>query len=58
MFARGMKLDDRDIDQMLARDEMGVRHGYRATALSTRYKTGMQRDSKIVVRHYENVSLT
>jgi hypothetical protein len=41
-----MKLDDRDIDQLLAREEMGVRHGYRATALSTRYKTGMQRDSK------------
>lgn len=45
MFFRGMKLDDRDIDQMLARDEMGVRHGYGTTALSARYKTSMQRDS-------------
>lgn len=45
MFFRGMKLDDRDVDQMLAREEMGVRHGYRATALSARYKTAMQRDS-------------
>ena len=46
----GMKLDDRDINQLLAREEMGVRHGYRATALSTRYKTGMQRDSKDYIK--------
>jgi hypothetical protein len=45
MFFRGIKLDNRDIDQMLAREEMGVWHGYRVIALSARYKTAIQQDS-------------
>jgi hypothetical protein len=30
---------------MLAREEIGVQHRYRVTALSARYKTAMQQDS-------------
>jgi hypothetical protein len=52
MLFRGMKLDDRDIDQMLAREKQGIRHGYRATALSARYKTGMQLDSTDKYSHF------
>jgi hypothetical protein len=53
-----MKLDDRDIDQMLAREEQGIRHGYRATALSAHYKTGMQRDSTDKYSPFWNTLLT
>lgn len=44
-ISRGMKLDDRDIDQLEARDTYNVRHSYRATGQSARYKTAMSRES-------------
>jgi hypothetical protein len=34
----------RDIDQYTAREESGVAHGWRSTALSARYKTDMSRE--------------
>jgi hypothetical protein len=52
---RGMKLDNGDINQMSVRDEFGVRHSFRSTAVEARYETGMRRDSRFAPSCFESV---